>query len=575
MAGTQTKIQGFVHSLDQGRLARVIQVIAAITSILALAAAYLLIQFRGLSSEAGMDQAQVARQLARGEGFSTKNLRILALEQLQKRTGRISVGRFPDTFNAPLNPVLNALTFRVFSGALSKRIGTTDSVYLGDKLVAALSILFFLGAVVVNFFLAKRLFGTLIAAVGTALILIADQFWQFSLSGLPQMLLLFLFSCVLWTLAGVIRAGRTGRPVLLRLALVGLFLGLMALTHPLTLWICAGVGIFLAIHFHGNFVRIILPLVICGAMFSLWIIRDYRVSGTPFGISPYAFLDGVTFSEAGWMRGLQPETQRFNFLGFRKRTLDEFNYQLGSLYVLLGGVGAAPIFFLSLLHRFKRDGSEALKWAVLLMWVSGFIGSVLIGVNRQSLSPNEIHILFGPLMTCYGLEFALVCLKRGQFVGVIFRYILFALFFILTGIPTLLGFFAENLRMQFPPYVPYVIEYFADWTKPNEMIVSDMPWAVAWYADRGSLCLPASLNALAEYYNLETFGAPIAGVYVTPVSRDLSFLSNLGVGEYKELLPLLLPSPKSLENFPLRFVIGIADNKCLFFSDRQRWEENH
>jgi hypothetical protein len=442
-------------------------------------------------------------------------------------------------------------------------------------LVATLSILFFLAAVAVNFFLAVRLFGTLIASVGTALVLIADQFWQFSLSGLPQMLLLFLFSCVIWTLTSAIRAGRSGRPVLVWLAFAGFFLGLMALTHPLTLWICAGVGIFLAIYFQGHLVRIILPLLICVAMFSVWIIRDYRVSGTPFGISPYGFLDGVTFSESGWMRGLQPETQRFNFLGFRKRTLDEFNYQVGSLYALLGGVAAAPFFFLSLLHRFKRDVSEALKWAVLLMWIFGFIGSVLIGINRQVLSSNQIHILFGPLMTFYGLEFILVCLKRSQFVGAIFRYILFALLFIFTGIPTLLGFFSGNPRMQFPPYLPYMIEYFGDWTRPNEIIVSDMPWAVAWYADRISLCLPASLNALTEYYNLETFGAPIAGVYLTPVSRDLSYLSNLSAGEYKEMLPLLLPSPKSLENFPLKYVVGIAENKCLFFSDRPRWEDNH
>jgi hypothetical protein len=81
------------------------------------------------------------------------------------------------------------------------------------------------------------------------------------------------------------------------------------------------------------------------------------------------------------------------------------------------------------------------------------------------------------------------------------------------------------------------------------------------------------LQPSSDSYNLETFGAPIAGIYLTPVSRDLSYLSNLS-SEYKAMLPLLLPSPRSLENFPLRFFVGIADNKCLFFSDKPRWEEH-
>jgi hypothetical protein len=129
--------------------------------------------------------------------------------------------------------------------------------------------------------------------------------------------------------------------------------------------------------------------------------------------------------------------------------------------------------------------------------------------------------------------------------------------------------------MQFPPYLPYLIQYFADWTKPGELIVSDMPWAVAWYADRGGVYLPVSLDTLTEYYNLQSLGAPIAGIYLTPVSRDLTYLSNLSEGEYKEMLPLLLPVPKALDNFPLRYVVGIAENRCLFFSDRPRWEEAH
>jgi hypothetical protein len=112
----------------------------------------------------------------------------------------------------------------------------------------------------------------------------------------------------------------------------------------------------------------------------------------------------------------------------------------------------------------------------------------------------------------------------------------------------------------------------ASWIKPNEIIASDMPWAVAWYSDRKSLWLPTKLKTLTEFYDLQTLGAPIAGIYLTPVSRDLGYASQISNGEYKEWSPLILPSSQALEHFPLRFVVGVADGQCLFFSDSPRWE---
>jgi hypothetical protein len=58
MASVETSLQGLVHSLEQGRLARLIRLMVTWASIICLALAYLLIQFRGLSSQTGIDQAQ-------------------------------------------------------------------------------------------------------------------------------------------------------------------------------------------------------------------------------------------------------------------------------------------------------------------------------------------------------------------------------------------------------------------------------------------------------------------------------------------------------------------------------------
>jgi hypothetical protein len=278
-------------------------------------------------------------------------------------------------------------------------------------------------------------------------------------------------------------------------------------------------------------------------------------------------------TESAWMREPEPDMGRASFSEFRKRTQSEFIFQLGSLFALLGGVMIAPVYFVSLLHPFKRGETERFKWALMFMWLFAFAGSVLIGIDKQPISPNQIQILFGPLMISYGLAFIFVCWGRLHIEVAMLRTALVAVLLIITGLPTLFGFLPGNLPIHFPPYLPGVMQLFATWTKPNEIIVSDMPWAVAWYSDRESVWLPVKMKTFNDYHDLQTLGKPVAGLYLTPVSRDVSLLSATGDREYKDWLALLLPDKSALGIFPLQAVVGIADDQCYFFSDRPRWEE--
>ncbi|HEX3445445.1 MAG TPA: hypothetical protein VHS80_12065, partial [Chthoniobacterales bacterium] len=62
-------VQGFVHSLEEGKIAGIFRLVLSVVAVIALAQAYLLVQFRGLSIPAGIDQAQIAHEIARGNGF--------------------------------------------------------------------------------------------------------------------------------------------------------------------------------------------------------------------------------------------------------------------------------------------------------------------------------------------------------------------------------------------------------------------------------------------------------------------------------------------------------------------------
>ena len=73
----------------------------------------LFVFFQGLNSPQAMDQAQISREIARGNGFTTKMIRPVAYYQAKKEERRsVSLLGFEDTYHSPLNPLCIALQCR-------------------------------------------------------------------------------------------------------------------------------------------------------------------------------------------------------------------------------------------------------------------------------------------------------------------------------------------------------------------------------------------------------------------------------------------------------------------------------
>ncbi|MEA3188544.1 MAG: hypothetical protein QOD99_2374, partial [Chthoniobacter sp.] len=62
---TETSVQGFVHALEEGRWVSRMRLILLLVAITAVSCIFLFTQFRGLSHPQAMDQAQIAREIAR------------------------------------------------------------------------------------------------------------------------------------------------------------------------------------------------------------------------------------------------------------------------------------------------------------------------------------------------------------------------------------------------------------------------------------------------------------------------------------------------------------------------------
>ena len=573
---SELNVQEIVHSMEEGKWKPRIQVIVLLGAVAFLVNLWFFRDagFRGLSHPLAMDQAQIAREIAKGNGFSTKFIRPAALWQFETNTGAFPVDRTPDTYHAPLHPWLNSFLLNAIKGKWE--MSTKQLLYPGDQVIAGLCVVFFLLSVPVNYFIVRRLFDHRLAILCVGLMLMCQRFWDYSMSGLPQMLMLFLFSCTAYLLLRAIEARMEGRRTMGWLAGVGLGFGLLALTHGITIWIFAGVLFFSLFFFRPIGVHAAVMLAVFLLCYSPWLVRNQRVCGTPVGLGWYSALIDIAGTDNTIMRSMQMPLAGITPRSFgdkiRQRTMEQFQDN----FVLFGTVFLAPVFFISLLHLFKNPLTANFRWCVLSAWVFAVLGMSIFGFpEAEGVKANDLHVLFIPLMTAYGLAFILVLWSRLELNYRLVRIGFTVLIFFLSTIPFLQTFKrltgGAQLPWQWPPYIPPYIAVLRTWTTEKEIIASDMPWGVAWYADRKSLWIPMTLKAFTTLNDYDQLKGQVVGLYLTPISANAPFLHGVIKGEYREWAPYITRKVES-RDLPFKNVTALPkDNDCVFYADRDRW----
>ena len=572
MPGSEEFIQTAVHALEAGGLAVWIRRGAVALGIIAIAAIYLY-QFRGLSTSQGMDQAQIGRAIASGEGWKTKVARPRAIGQLQTHGKSITDRIWTDTYNAPLPPFVDAVALLLVKPYWKMTPRTL--VYAGDRAIAMMSILIFLGSIAVLFLTARRLFDRRLALLACGLVLLCDAMWQYSLSGLPQMLLLLLFNVAVYVLVRAVEAHYAEESAMKWLVALGAVFGLLALSHALTFWMFLAAVIFAAFFFRPRGWGAAIMLAAWAIVYFPWLIRTLAITGNPGGVAIYSLFNGIGHTEWGWMRQMSFDPGVAMISSFRDKFTTGLTAQTAHLFEYFGLSVVALMFFVSLLHPFKRTETAAVRWAVLAMWGGAVFGMCLYGINEeQGVAANQLHLIFVPLMTCYGLAYLLVQWNRLALSFPFARAGFLTLLYLLCAMPMIFAtpwLAPQKPFVRWPPYMPALIGVLNDWMRPEEVTVSDMPWAVAWYANRKSLWLPETIRAFTDLNDYNVLGGPLNGVYLTPVSGTDNKLRDIVRGEYKDWAPVIQRT-QILEKFPLKWntvALGL-DNECIFLSDHNR-----
>jgi len=535
--------------------------------------------FRGLNSPQAMDQAQIAREIARGNGFTTKFIRPIAYEQAkrQQKGSTVPFAGFQDTYHSPLNPLLNAAVLKLIGADDAKqwKMGENEMIYPLDRVIATVSTICFLMSIGVSYLLISRIFDPKIAGVTAILMLLCETFWNYSLSGLPQMLMLLLFSCAIYFVYRAVEDASEGRIPFASAIFAGIFFTLLALTHYLAVWIALGYIIFAAVAFRPRGVVGATVLVTLLIAMTFVMVRNAGISGTPFGTAFLNLYNGIGGGNEDFvMRSKDLESYPLLDRGILSSVVRTTLLQTTSIIPFLGGIIIAPLFLISLMHPFKRPSIANFRWAILLMFVTSAFGLSIYGVSTNNLDPNQTHLLFAPIMTAYGLAFISILWAKIPAVTTapMLRNVHHIAIIVICGLPLLISMplkFRIGLDRKDRGGIPHWPPYYApalnlglsNWLTDKQICFSDQPWAVAWYADRISIWIPPSRKDFTEIESLAAdLETPVAGILISPSSHGSGNASEVAT-KYKDFTSLVMDGRVFLATYPPGLSIYDKDQK--------------
>jgi hypothetical protein len=602
------RIQSLIHKTEMEAGGRWLNYLALLLAVAALAVWYDTHCYVGFSAPEAMDAAQLGRNLSEGKGFTTEFIRPFSMHLLQKHNGSQAAsraaganaadsaevyGRHPDLANPPLYPLALAGLFKLTSPGwnveLHKEFWGDSGRYLRYKpefIITVFNQLLLLAAIWLTFLVAKTIFDAPAAWLAAAFMLASDQLWKFSESGLPVLLLLVIFLGLVWCLISFEALSRREKPEPRRrfmlAAAAGLLSGLGMLTHYSFGWVIVPVIIFLVLFGGDRWTGLGLTAFLTLAIIvSPWIARNLEVSGTFFGTAGYALLENsMYFSGSHLMQSLNPELgESFRHIVYVMLVKLESNLPDLMMNVVprLGGGWMGILFLAGLLLGLRNIGARRLRYFTMIcagvFLIFSALGRTQWSLLAPELNTENLLVLLTPLAVIFGVAFFVTLLVQMDVPTPGIRYAVVAVVVVLVRLPFILTLLPPKTSpVAYPPYYPPDIQKISSWMQPNELMMSDIPWAVAWYGDQQ--CTWTTFNCQYEFVALNDFIKPVNGLYLTLYTLDARFLSecvqggvdNWGNFVYKTVAYNQLPAKFPLSKSPFE-----ALRSGLFLSDRQRW----
>jgi hypothetical protein len=543
------KVQEWIHRIEVGDRSHWLRAAVALMALMVVSALFLLFEFQNLSAPQAMDAAQVGRQLARGEGFTTRLIRPFSVRLLEDRAADLGLtdadsGRLarlhPDLANPPLYPALLGAVFKLAGPDYAILSGPQFVVYEPDRLVVAVNLGLVILLAGITYALGRSLFDESVALLATLAVIGAELPWR--LAGTGQSTLLGVVLVTLLALC-VVRYDHAARDEeqgsgsrLVLAGLVGLVLGLAGLTLYGLFLLLVPVVVVLFPGWKGrSWAGLGVALLVCCITVGPWLFRNYQLSGMWFGsASASLFRDSAYFAADTLERSLTESTSPDMLREMFRRVIRDLPGVLQTQVTQVGGSWLAAFFLAGLLFAFADPTRNVLRsfalmaMAILLPAQALFGGA---GASESQMSAVPYLQVCGPLVLVLGVAFFVSLLEHADWQIEGARFLVTAGFCLVAVLPAALMLMPPKRQPSaFPPYYPPMIQQAGDYLESEELMMTDIPWAVAWYGDRRAVWTTLFAH---EAGGREDLGAindrrvKVAGLYLTQASTAVDFVEDM------------------------------------------------
>jgi hypothetical protein len=545
--------QELIHWIEEGAGARGIWRAALLAGILVLSLVVAWKQFHGPVSESTLVQADLGRQLARGEGFTTLVNYPQTMAFLQARGVRFDPRQpYPELYHAPLYSLAIAAALRLLPASTRTALFATAPAppdgFGGDYFLLGLNLVLLWLAAWQTYDLGRRLFAPRVGGLAALALLVSVAVWQqtVAVNGTVLLMVLVLAAFQIWQRieAAADAAGRASAGWLAALGAVGGLLFLAEYSAGALLLVALG---YAGGRFGGRARAVALLAVMVGAIAitAPWLVRNMRIAGNPVALAAYnlALKAGDPTADPATLRvTLSAEAPPLSLNKLGNKALTALQETLKSRLWAGGGMFLTAFFVAGWLYGFRSRTANRLRWLFVVAFAVLLVAQAGCNSGESECQPA---VYLAPLVMIFGAGFFYVLVESSASM-VAWPHLAGAVLLAVQALPLAHDALEpRRLHFQYPPYFPVQfvglrLELAQRDPAGRYGLMADVPAGAAWYGQLRTWAQPLRLR---DFYAI-TFTQSIAELLLTPRTLDRPFFSELSAR------PIL---PEALTAGPSRF----------------------
>lgn len=581
--------QELIHWLEVGAGAKWIRLAAVLFVGLVLSLRVAWTQFHGPLTEATLLQADLGRQLATGQGFTTLVNYPQTVAVLAQRGRQFDPQKpYPELSQAPLYALVIAAPLKLIPAkwrdALFSQPPVPPDGFRGDYYLLGLNLILFWVAAWLTYDLGRRLFAPRAGWLAALALLVSVSAWQEVVAVNGVALLMVLVLGIFWLWLRVEQTAGEGDTVPKgALAALGFVCGLLFLSEYSAGALVLVVLAYAIWRFRGGARGWATGLIAVAflVVVSPWLVRNVRLTGHPVALAGQnvALKSGDPTAEPVTVRArLSTEWPRVDLNKLGNKALTSVQDNVKSRLWSGGGLFLTAFFVAGWLYAFRVPAANRLRWVFTLALAVLVLSQAFFNSGETERLPV---LWLSPLLMIFGAGFFFVLLEASANLAA-WPIAAAAVLVLAQGLPLLRDALEpRRLHFSYPPYYPGLflglrLELEQRRSVGKFGVMADVPAGAAWYGQQRVWAQPARLR---DFYAV-TVDQPIGELLLTPHTLDRPFFSELALrgplagsltettekfGEWGQIYSGLLTG-KIPSEFPLTAPQKLADNLYVLFN---------